>query len=78
MCMTSNIVSRYSYGLDDPAASRPALGLTQSPNQWIPGALSLGVKRHGREGDHLPPSSAQVKNSGTIFALSDMSSWHDA
>jgi hypothetical protein len=27
------------------------------------GALSLGVKRPGREADHLPPSSAEVKNS---------------
>jgi hypothetical protein len=26
------------------------------------GALSLGVKRQGREADHLPPSSAEVKN----------------
>jgi hypothetical protein len=41
-------------------ASRPALGPTQI--QWIPGALSLGVKRPRREADHLPPSSAEVKN----------------
>jgi hypothetical protein len=27
----------------------------------VPGALSLGVKRPGREADHLPPSSAEVK-----------------
>jgi hypothetical protein len=40
--------------------SRPALGPTQ-PVQWVPGALSLGVKRPGRE-DHSPPSSAEVKN----------------
>jgi hypothetical protein len=42
--------------------SRPALGLTQPPIQWIPGALSLGLKRPGREADHSPPSSAEVKN----------------
>jgi hypothetical protein len=29
------------------SASRPALGLTQPPVQWVPGALSPGVK-HGR------------------------------
>jgi hypothetical protein len=29
--------------------------------QWVPGALSLGVKRSGREADHSPPSSAEVK-----------------
>jgi hypothetical protein len=39
-----------------------ALGPTQTPIQWIPGALSLGVKRSGREADHSPPSSAEIKN----------------
>jgi hypothetical protein len=41
--------------------SRTALGPTQPPIQWVPGALSLGVKRPGREADHSPPSSAKVK-----------------
>jgi hypothetical protein len=43
-------------------ASRTALGPTQPRIQWVPGALSLGVKRPGREADHSPPSSAEVKN----------------
>jgi hypothetical protein len=42
-------------------ASRTALGPTQSPIKWVPGALSLGVKRPGREADHSLPSSAEVK-----------------
>jgi hypothetical protein len=42
--------------------SRTALGPTQPPMQWVPGALSLGVKRPEREADHSPPSSAEVKN----------------
>jgi hypothetical protein len=42
--------------------SRPALGLTQPPIQWVTGALSLGVKRQRREADHSPPSTAEVKN----------------
>jgi hypothetical protein len=29
--------------------------------QWVPEALSVGVKRPGREADHSPPSSAEVK-----------------
>jgi hypothetical protein len=29
--------------------------------QWIPVALSLEVRRTGREADHSPPSSAEVK-----------------
>jgi hypothetical protein len=39
-----------------------ALGLNQPLIQWVPGALSLGVKRQGREADHLLPSSAENKN----------------
>jgi hypothetical protein len=37
-------------------------GAHQPPIQWVPGALPLGVKRPGRETDHSPPSSAEVKN----------------
>jgi hypothetical protein len=43
-------------------ASRTALESTQLPIQLVPGALSLGVKRPGREVDHSPPFSAEVKN----------------
>jgi len=32
--------------------SRPALGPTQPPIQWVPEALSLVVKRPAREADH--------------------------
>jgi hypothetical protein len=42
-------------------ASRTALGLTQPPIQWVTGASSLGVNQLGREADHPPPSSAEVK-----------------
>jgi hypothetical protein len=41
--------------------SRPALGSTQTPIQWVPGTLSPGVKGEGREADHLPETSAEVK-----------------
>jgi hypothetical protein len=41
--------------------SRSALGSTQPPIQWVPGVLSLGVKRQGCEADHSPPASAEVK-----------------
>jgi hypothetical protein len=65
------------YGLDDWAvrvknpgkdknfifstSSRPALGSTQPPIQWVPGALSPEVKRQGREDDHSPPTCVEVK-----------------
>jgi hypothetical protein len=35
---------------------------TQPPIQRVPGVLSLAVKRPGREADHSPPPSAEVKN----------------
>jgi hypothetical protein len=43
-------------------SSRKVLGPTQPPIQRLPGILSLGLKRPGREADHSPPSSAEVKN----------------
>jgi hypothetical protein len=43
-------------------SSRPALGPTHTPIQWISGTLSLGVKHPGCEADHSTPSSAKVKN----------------
>jgi hypothetical protein len=78
MSRDSSVGIALGYGLDDrgsrvrfPArlgifhftsASRTALEPTQPPIQWVSGALSLGVKRPGREADHSPPSSAEVKN----------------
>jgi hypothetical protein len=35
-------------------SSRPALGPTQPPIQWVAWALSLVVKRQGRKADHSP------------------------
>jgi hypothetical protein len=43
-------------------AFRPALGPTQPPIQWLPEAVFLKVKWPGREADHSPLSSAEVKN----------------
>jgi hypothetical protein len=44
-------------------SSRPALGSTQPPIQWVPEALSTGVKRPGREADRSSPASAEIMNS---------------
>jgi hypothetical protein len=60
------------YGLDNRAigegqrifpptsVSRPALGPTQPPVQWVPGVLSPG--QCAVDADHSPPSSAEVVN----------------
>jgi hypothetical protein len=52
-----------SYGLDREVgvrvpvgSSRPALGSTQIPIQWVP-----GLKRPWCEADHSPPTSSEVK-----------------
>jgi hypothetical protein len=47
--------------------SKPALGPTQPPIQWVPGALSLEIKRPGRETDHSPPSGAKVKECVELY-----------
>jgi hypothetical protein len=47
--------------------SRTALGPTQPPIQWVPGALSLGVKQQRHEFDHSPPSSAKVKECVELY-----------
>jgi hypothetical protein len=43
-------------------SSRPVLAPTQPPVQCSPGARSPGLKRPGREADHLPTISVEVKN----------------
>jgi hypothetical protein len=60
-------------------ASRKALGLVQPPIQWIPKALSLGVKRPGREADHSTPSSAEIKECVELYLHSpNTPSWRGA
>jgi hypothetical protein len=69
------------YGLDGKASTpgrdkkflRPGLLLTQPPVQWVP-----AENRLGREADHSPPSTAEVKDGAAISPLPDMSSWRGA
>jgi hypothetical protein len=41
----------------------------QPPIQWVPGALSLGVKQPGREVDYSHPLSAEVTNALLAWCL---------
>jgi hypothetical protein len=53
-------------------AFRKALGPTQPPIQWVPEALSLGIKRPGR-------STAEVKECVELYLHSPITpSWRDA
>jgi hypothetical protein len=48
--------------------SRQAQGPTQPPIQWVPAAVSLGVKQPGREeADHSPPTNAEVKECVELY-----------
>jgi hypothetical protein len=59
-------------------ASRLALGPTRPPIQWVPGDLSLGVNRPGRERDYSPPSNAEVKECVEVYLYSPNTPWHGA
>jgi hypothetical protein len=72
-----------SYGLDDrgvgvrvPVGSR--ILSTKPPVQWVPGALSSGVKRPEREVDHSPPTSAKVKKMWIYISTPHTPSWRSA
>jgi hypothetical protein len=45
---------------------RPALKPSEASVQRVLGDVSLEVEWQGREADHLPISSAEIKNSGAI------------
>jgi hypothetical protein len=60
-------------------ASRTALGPMQPPIQRVLGALSLGVKRPGREAGHSSPSSAEFKEWVELYLHSpNAPSWRGA
>jgi hypothetical protein len=51
----------------------------QTPIQWVPEALSLGVKWMEREADHSPPSSAEIKEWVELYLhSSNTPSWRGA
>jgi hypothetical protein len=57
---------------------RHGLVPTQPPIQWVPGALSPGIKRQGREADKSPPASAEVKKTLMYTAPPHSPSWRRA
>jgi len=75
------------YGLDDrlfrfrqrqkfvSIVSKPALGPIQPLNQWISGSFSLEAKWPGREDDHSPPPTGEVKNAWSYTSTPHKSSY---
>ena len=57
------------WGRDFPYPSRPALGPTHPPVQWVPG-LYPGVKRQGRGADHPPPSNCRGQERVGLYLYS--------
>jgi hypothetical protein len=54
-------------------------GAHPAPYPVVPGALSLGVKRPGREADHSPPSSVEVKECVELYLqFPNTPSWRGA
>jgi hypothetical protein len=56
-------------------SSKQVLEPTQPPIQWVPGALSLGVKRQRREADRSPPAIAEVKKMWIYTSTPPKASW---
>jgi hypothetical protein len=56
------------WGRDFQHPSRPALGPTQRPVQWVPGHSR--VKRPERGVDHPPPYSAEFKERVELYLYS--------
>jgi hypothetical protein len=79
MSRDSSVGMALGYGLDDRGSriqfraeagnfslryrAQNGSGPTQPPIQWVPGALSLGVKQPGREA----PSNAEVKECVELY-----------
>jgi hypothetical protein len=60
----------YHKNFSSSKSFRRALGFTQPPIQWLPGVLSPGVKRPGREADYSSPASGEVKKMRSYTSIS--------
>ena len=58
------------WGRDFTHQSRPDLGPTQPPVQWVPGLSRGGVKRPGRGVDYPPLSRVDVKERVELYLYS--------
>jgi hypothetical protein len=59
-------------------SSRPALGSTQPPIQWVPGALSRGYSGRGVKLTAHLQLVPRSRICGSIYPLPHVPSWHNA
>jgi hypothetical protein len=68
LIVSSNLPSsRHTIPSDGFSRGFPTKNKFEPPIQWVPGALILGVNWPGREADHSPPSSAEVKDCAELY-----------
>jgi hypothetical protein len=58
---SSNFESQKGQELILSTSSRPTVGPTQSPIQWIRAVISLRIKRPQSQTDKSPPTNAEFK-----------------
>jgi hypothetical protein len=59
-------------------SSRPSMGPTQSPTQWVAGVISPVAKRQEREADHPSPTGAEAKKKWIYTSAPPKPSWRSA
>lgn len=60
------------------SASKPSLGQTQPPIQWITGSLPGGKAGPGRDAHHSPLSRAEVKHEYQLYLSPQAPTWRVA
>jgi hypothetical protein len=56
-------------GISFSTTSKRILSSTQPPIQWISECISLRVKLHQTETNHLPPFSAEIKSAWILTSI---------
>ena len=77
--LNSEIVTRFPTGARNVFSPKPPirLWLNKHPIHWVLTVLSLGIKWPGREADHSPSSSAEVKNEWSYTSIPHSASWQE-
>jgi hypothetical protein len=78
MAEVSEFEYRYEQNLS-PRSRKRLWGALKTPIQWIPGAITPGIKRLEHEAEHSPPTSVEVKKKrGSMHPLPYTSLWRSA